>query len=157
MQTDDLLPSEFSAPQNTVILHKPCNSNIPQSSFRAVSTSVFFVNCYHRDHFLSANQHGFLKIYIKTSFWAKNTPVGPLVRRYENQKTFPLVFPPLLLCPARAARRNFRFSPGFFLLKFWTRAASWLGREDGDNQPSRRFATQNNFLIASALICCKHR
>ena len=38
MQTDDLLASEFSAPQNTVILHKPHNSNIPQSSFRAVST-----------------------------------------------------------------------------------------------------------------------
>ena len=38
MQTDDLLLSEFSAAQNTVILHKPHNSNIPQSSFRAVST-----------------------------------------------------------------------------------------------------------------------
>ena len=81
------------------------------------------------DYFLSA------KMYIfPTAFWgktpkkfssallwtlfdAKNTLLGSSVRRYENQKTFPLVFSSSLFVLARAARRNFHFFPGIFRLK----------------------------------------
>ena len=52
-----------------------------------------------------------------TLFDAKNTLLGASVRRYENQKTFPLVFSSSLFVLARAARRNFHFFPGIFRLK----------------------------------------
>ena len=54
---------------------------------------------------------------FSTRIWSKNTFLGLLVRRYENQKTFPLVFSSSCVLSPRAARRNFRFCPGIFLLK----------------------------------------
>ena len=64
--------------------------------------------------FWSANQHEFSKIYIKTHFWAKNTPVGPLVRRYENQKTFPLVFSSSAVVSSARSAPKFSFFPWDF-------------------------------------------
>ena len=54
---------------------------------------------------------------VSKQIWLKNTFLGLLVRRYENQKTFPLVFSSSCVLSPRAARRNFRFFPGIFLLK----------------------------------------
>ena len=95
------------------------------SHVKWVLRSVFFVNCYRRDHFLiSQLSHFRVQININIAKLSENTLSGrktPLWGLWSDdtriKKLFLLFFPPLLLCPARAARRNFRFFPGIFLLK----------------------------------------
>ena len=54
---------------------------------------------------------------FSTQIWSKTPFWGFWSDDTRIKKLFLLFFPPLLLCPARAARRNFRFFPGIFLLK----------------------------------------
>ena len=90
--------------------------------FDDIRTSVFFRQLlppgplfdFSTVTFSSANQHQYCKFIEKHPFGAKNTPVGPLVRRYENQKTFPLVFPSSPVVSSARSAPKFSFFPWDF-------------------------------------------
>ena len=89
------------------------------------SRSVFFsVNCYRRDHFLiSQLSHFRVQININIANLSKNTlpeqktPLWGLVRRYENQKTFPVVFPSSPVVSSARSAPKFSFFPWNFSSK----------------------------------------